>query len=251
MDKVYDVIVIGGGAAGLMAAGQAAQMGAKTLLLEKMERPGRKLFISGKGRCNLTNTAPIPEFIDHFGQNGRFLRNAFHRFFAPDLIEFFEQHGVPTMTERGGRVFPSSESAQDVINALEKWNRRYGVEIRLHALVENLVIEEGRVAGVKVGEKTLPAKTIIIATGGASYPGTGSTGDGYQFAKVVGHKIVQIRPALVPLTTAGDIAQKCQGLSLRNVAVTVWIDGKKSNVGFGEMLFTHFGVSGPIILSLS
>lgn len=251
MPKTYHVIVIGAGAAGLMAAGQAAQMGAKTLLLEKMERTGRKIFISGKGRCNLTNTAPVEEFIEHFGKNGRFLRQAFHRFFAPDLIEFFEQRGVATVTERGGRVFPASESAQDVIAALERWNRRSGVEIRLHAQVDRLVIDSGRVVGAAIGSSILAAKTIIVTTGGASYPGTGSTGDGYAFAEAAGHKIVPIRPALVPLTTAGDTAQKCQGLSLRNVAVTVWTNNKKTDQGFGEMLFTHFGVSGPIILSLS
>jgi len=251
MVETWDVIVIGGGAAGLMAAGQAAQSGAKTLLLEKMERSGRKLFISGKGRCNLTNTAPIREFIAHFGKNGRFLRQAFHRFFAPDLIQFFETHGVPTITERGGRVFPASESAQDVIDALEKWDRRNGVEIRLHAQVDGLQVEADCITGVRVGGNILPTKTVIIGTGGASYPGTGSTGDGYQFAREVGHTIVPIRPALVPLTTAGDTAQKCQGLSLRNVAVTVWTAGKKTDEGFGEMLFTHFGVSGPIILTLS
>lgn len=251
MPKNYNVIVIGAGAAGLMAAGQAAQMGAKTLLLEKMERTGRKIFISGKGRCNLTNTTPVREFIEHFGKNGRFLRQAFHRFFAPDLIEFFESRGVATITERGGRVFPASESAQDVIEALERWNRRNGVEIRLHAEVNRLVIEDDRVVGAAIGASVFKAKTIIVTTGGASYPGTGSTGDGYQFARTVGHKIVPIQPALVPLVTAGNAAQKCQGLSLRNVAVTVWTNTKKTDQGFGEMIFTHFGVSGPIILSLS
>lgn len=251
MPKTYDVIVIGAGAAGLMAAGQAAQMGAKTLLLEKMERTGRKIFISGKGRCNLTNTAPIREFIEHFGKNGRFLRQAFHRFFAPDLIEFFEARGMATITERGGRVFPASESAQDVIAALERWNRRNGVEIRLHTQVDRLIVKDGEIAGVAVGSSNLYAKAVIVTTGGASYPGTGSTGDGYRFAEAVGHKIVPIRPALVPLTTAGDYAQKCQGLSLRNVEVIVWINNKKTDQSFGEMLFTHFGVSGPVILSLS
>ncbi len=251
MPETYDVIIIGGGAAGLMAAGQAAQLGAKTLLLEKMERTGRKIFISGKGRCNLTNTAPIREFIDHFGNNGRFLRQAVHRFSSPDLIEFLNQREVPTITERGGRVFPASESAQDVVDALEKWNRRSGVEIRLHTRVDHLVVEDGNVVGVGVGSSILAAKTVIVTTGGASYPGTGSTGDGYRFAEAVGHKIVAIRPALVPLNTAGDAAQKCQGLSLRNVAVTVWTNNQKTGQDFGEMLFTHFGVSGPIILSLS
>jgi predicted Rossmann fold flavoprotein len=251
MSKTYDVVVIGAGASGMMAAGEAAQLGAKTLLLEKMERPGRKLFISGKGRCNLTNTAPIREFIEHFGKNGRFLRQAFHRYFAQDLIDFFKQQGVPTITERGGRVFPASESAQDVIDALEKGARRNGVEIRLNSPVNGLLIDGDQIVGVKTSPKPIPAKTVVLATGGASYPGTGSTGDGYQFARETGHTIVPVRPALVPLTTAGNAAQKCQGLSLRNVNVTVWQNGKKSDQAFGEMLFTHFGVSGPVILTLS
>lgn len=248
----YDVIVIGGGAAGLMAAGQAAQVGARTLLLEKMARPGRKLFISGKGRCNLTNTAPIREFIQHFGTNGRFLRQAFHRYFAPDLMAFFEQLGVPTITERGGRVFPASESAQDIVNAFEAWNRKMGVSARLNAPVDHLFVEKKRVRGVVLHPSSqIAARAVIVATGGASYPGTGSTGDGYRFAEALGHTIIPIRPALVPLVTAGDIAQKCQGLSLRNVKVSVWVDKRKADQAFGEMLFTHFGVSGPIILTLS
>ena len=246
-----NIVVIGGGAAGLMAAGQAADLGQKTLLLEKMDRPGRKLFISGKGRCNLTNQAPIDDFIKHFGENGRFLRQAFHRFFAPDLITFFNTLGVPTITERGGRVFPASESAQDVISALVQWNKNVGVELRLHSAVDRLLIEDRRVVGVGIGKSSISAKAVIITTGGASYPGTGSTGDGYRLAEAVGHSIVPIRPALVPLITAGRIAQKCQGLSLRNVKVTVWTNNKKTDTGFGEMIFTHFGVSGPIILTLS
>lgn len=251
MPETYDVIVVGAGASGLMAAGQAAQVGVRTLLLEKMERPGRKLFISGKGRCNLTNTAPIRDFIEHFGSNGRFLRQAFHRFFAPDLLAFFESQGLSTITERGGRVFPASESAQDVIDALERYCYQSGVNLRLNSPVENLVIADQRVAGVEISHNRILARCVIIATGGASYPGTGSTGDGYRLAESVGHKIVPIRPALVPLVTAGDTAQKCQGLSLRNVEVTVWINSKKTDQAFGEMLFTHFGVSGPIILTLS
>ncbi len=247
----FDVIVIGAGAAGLMAAGQSAQSGAKTLLIEKMERPGRKLFISGKGRCNITNSAPIHDFIDHFGENGRFLRQAFHRFFASDLITFFDSLGVPTITERGGRVFPASEVAQDVIDALVRWNKKSGVELHLYSQVNHLRLDGNKILGVETEQSTLSAMAVIVTTGGASYPGTGSTGDGYRFAENVGHKIVPIRPALVPLTTAGKTAQKCQGVSLRNVSVTVWVNDKKTDTGFGEMLFTHFGVSGPIILTMS
>ncbi|MEA3338809.1 MAG: NAD(P)/FAD-dependent oxidoreductase [Chloroflexota bacterium] len=254
------VIVVGAGAAGLMAAGQAAEQGADVLLLEKMSRPARKLRITGKGRCNLTNVATIPHFIEHFGSGGRFLRQAFYRFFAPDLADFFEALGVHTVTERGGRVFPASGEAQDVVGALARWVRGRGVTVRTQAPVERLLVEEGRVVGVQVSARNqvflkkpgfYHADAVIIATGGASYPGTGSTGDGYLLAKAVGHTIVPIRPALVPLETAGDVAPRLQGLSLRNVTARLLVEGKKQAELFGEMLFTHFGLSGPIILSLS
>lgn len=253
------VIVVGAGAAGLMAAGQAARMGAETLLLEKMDRPGRKLSIAGKGRCNLTNIAPVSEFIAHFGPNGRFLRQAFHQFFNADLVAFFEELGVRTVTERGGRVFPASSQAQDVVDALVRWIHKQGVTLRTRSPVERLLVEGGRVVGVQVSRNRVSeekpgfyrADAVIVATGGASYPDTGSTGDGYRLAQAVGHTIVPIRPALVPLETAGDVAPRLQGLSLRNVVVRVGVDGKKQAEAFGEMLFTHFGLSGPIILSLS
>jgi predicted Rossmann fold flavoprotein len=247
----HQVIVVGGGASGLMAAGQAAESGAKTLLLEKMHRPGRKLRITGKGRCNLTNLAPLPEFVAHFGTNGRFLRQAFSRFFAADLVAFFEGLGVRTVTERGGRVFPTSDQAQEIVDALVRWVDEQGVTLRTRSPVERLLVEGERVVGVTSGDRLYRAGAVIIATGGASYPGTGSTGDGYRLAESVGHTIVPIRPALVPLETAGDVAPRLQGLSLRNVTARVWVGGKKQAEAFGEMLFTHFGVSGPIILSLS
>ena len=261
------VIVVGGGAAGLMAAGQAADLGAETLLLEKMDRPGRKLRITGKGRCNLTNVAPMSEFMAHFGPNGRFLRQAFHRFFTPDLVGFFEDLGVRTLTERGGRVFPVEGQAQDVVDALLGWIRERGVTLKTRSPVELLLLEGGRVVGVHVSNapgRVYRGHAVIVATGGASYPATGSTGDGYRLAGSVGHTIVPVRPALVPLETTGDIAARLQGLSLRNVSVRLWMmpqsrqpdsspgqTGKKQAEVFGEMLFTHFGVSGPIILSLS
>ncbi|MBU1660520.1 MAG: NAD(P)/FAD-dependent oxidoreductase [Chloroflexi bacterium] len=247
----YQVIVIGGGAAGLMAAGQAAGSGAKTLLLEKMDQPGRKLYITGKTRCNLTNITPLPKFIAHFGPNGRFLRQAFHRFFSDELLDFFDELGVPTITERGGRVFPASGQSKDVVHALVRWNKWQDVEIHTHSPVDRLLIENNRVTGVATPEAVYCAEAVILATGGASYPGTGSTGDGYEFAKSAGHTIVPVRPALVPLITAGNIAPRLQGLSLRNVSVYVWVNGRKEDQAFGEMLFTHFGVSGPIILTLS
>ena len=245
------VIVVGAGAAGLMAAGQAAEQGADVLLLEKMPRPALKLRITGKGRGNLTNVAPLPDFIAHFGANGPFLRQAFARFFAPDLIAFLEGLGVPTVTEQGGRVFPASGRAQDVAEALLRWARERGATLRTGAPVERLRVEGERVVGVQVGGRDLPAEAVIVATGGASYPATGSTGDGYRLAESVGHTVVPIRPALVPLETAGPLARQLQGLSLRNVTARVYVAGQKRAERFGEMLFTHFGVSGPIILSLS
>jgi len=263
----YQVIVIGGGPAGLMAAGQAAASGAETLLLEKMSHPGRKLLITGKGRCNLTNVAPLEEFIEHFSPDGRFLRSAFTRFFTDELIEFLEKLGVETVLERGERIYPVSNDAQDVVDALTYWLHKNGASIHTHAKVERLLVENERVMGVQVANppgsvqepkaKGQPAsieyraKSVIIATGGASYPGTGSTGDGYRLAEGVGHTIIPIRPALVPLETSGKIAPRLQGLSLRNVNARLMVDGKKQAEAFGELLFTHFGLSGPIILSLS
>jgi predicted Rossmann fold flavoprotein len=251
----YHVIVVGAGPAGLMAAGQAAGLGARTLVLEKMERPARKLGITGKGRCNVTNVAPMEDFIAHFGPGGQFLRQAFHRFFAPDLVAFLEQElGLATVTERGGRVFPASESAPQVVGALVRWAQARGATLRTGAPVERVLVEEGRVVGVALrppGSRLYDADAVILATGGASYPGTGSTGDGYRMAEALGHTVVPIRPALVPLETAADVAQRLQGLSLRNVNVSLLLDGEREAEEFGEMLFTHFGVSGPIILTLS
>jgi predicted Rossmann fold flavoprotein len=246
------VIVVGGGPAGLMAAGQAAQGGARTILLEKMNRPGRKLRITGKGRCNLTNIATLDDFIAHFGDSGRFLRQAFSRFFSEDLIAFLTQLGVSTVTERGGRVFPTSGDAGEVVDALVGWATRQGATLLAGSGVRSVLHEGGQVTGVETaGGRVFQADAVILATGGASYPGTGSTGDGYRMAESLGHTVMPIRPALVPLETAGDIAPRLQGLSLRNVTVQVQVDGRKEAEGFGEMLFTHFGVSGPIILTLS
>ena len=249
---VPDVIVIGGGPAGLMAAGQAAMHGARTTLLEKMERTGEKLNITGKGRCNLTNTDPREEFINHFGKQGRFLRQAFARFFSQDLLDFFADIGVKTHPERGGRIFPDGEDAQEVTQELVQWAIMQGVNIQTKSKVKALIVEDDHIKGVLTQtNRRLSAKAVILATGGASFTHTGSSGDGYQMAAQLGHTVVPIRPALVPLKTKGDICQRMQGLTLRNVKVTIFIDGKAALQDFGEMLFTHFGISGPIILSMS
>lgn len=246
------VIVVGGGASGMMAAGQAAAAGARTFLLEKMPRPGRKLAITGKGRCNLTNVASPAEFVSHFGPAGPFLRQAFHRFSNDDLVAFFEGLGVPTVVERGGRIFPASSRAYDVVDALTQWMRAQGVTVHSGVSVEGLLIEGGQVSGVRdAGGREHRADAVVVATGGMSYPATGSTGDGYRLARSAGHSIVPPRPSLVPLETKGDTAARLQGLSLRNVKVSALIEGEKRKDLFGEMLFTHFGLSGPVILSLS
>ncbi len=248
----YDVIVVGAGAAGMMAAGRAAERGAKVLLIEKMNQPGRKLRITGKGRCNLTNVAPMREFMEHVGDNWRFLKHSFNTFFSTELIEFFQSKKVDITVERGGRAFPTSELAGDIFTALVRWVERNKVEIKKELRVERLIIEDSIIKGVEVyGGKSYLADKVIVATGGASYPATGSTGDGYKLASEAGHTIINVRPALVPLETAGSIAPQLQGLSLKNVKVNVWMDGKKQGDAFGEMMFTHFGLTGPIILTLS
>lgn len=251
-NPLVDVIVIGGGPAGLMAAGQAALGGARVILLEKMDQPGRKLRITGMGRCNLTNIIDREAFITHFGRNGRFLRQAFGHFFNEDLIRFFEDIGVETITERGGRVFPKDMDAKKLTAILADWAKICSVDIIRECPVDKVNIQDGRVTGVQTrAGRPISANNVIIATGGASYVGTGSTGDGFRMARDLGHTIKSIRPALVPLKTAGSTAQQLQGLPLRNARVSLYVDGKKSNEMFGEMLFTHFGVSGPVMLTLS
>jgi hypothetical protein len=245
------LVVVGGGAAGLMAAGQAALCGAEVIVLEKMTRPGRKLCITGKGRCNLTNVAPLAEFLGHFGPTGPFLRQAFHRFFTPDLLAFFAELGLTVVTERGGRVFPASGKAPEVLAVLERWLARCGVGIRTGVTVDRLIIKDGRLTGVVSAGKTTACDALILATGGASYPLTGSTGDGYRLAEEAGHRLVPIRPALVPLVTEGNLAARMEGLQLRNILVRLFVDGKKRAEAFGELTFMEFGLSGPVILTLS
>lgn len=247
----FDIIVVGAGPAGLVAAGHAAELGAKVLILEKMRSEGRKLLITGKGRCNITNAAPIGEFITHVFPNGKFLRNAFSQFFSKDILQLLEKNGLESVLERGGRYFPATDKSLDVLRAILKWVNEAGAEIRCGLRVEKLVVENGAIVGVKSNGEYFAAKKVILATGGKSYPATGSTGDGYELARQVGHTIEKPIPALVPLETKGSVAQNLQGLNLKNVKAVIWVDGKKAGEDFGEMIFTHFGLSGPIILTLS
>lgn len=246
------VIVVGGGAGGLMAAVSAAQAGAEVILLEKNNRLGKKLLITGKGRCNVTNTAQLQEFVKNIPGNGKFLYSVFSNFFNWDIRNFFEELDVPLKEERGGRIFPVSDKAIDIVNAFEKLLRRLAVQIKLNEAVRFLKIEQGKIIGVITEEDTVyDADAVILATGGASFPGTGTTGDGYRMAKQVGHTIIDLFPALVPLECEEEWVKDFQGLSLRNINLSVLVDGKVEKEIFGEMLFTHFGVSGPIILTLS
>ena len=247
----YHVIVVGGGAAGMMAAGQAAKSGAKVLLLEKKEHLGRKIAISGKGRCNLTNEENVSDFISHYPGNGRFLHGILREFDNVALREFFASYGVETKVERGGRVFPISDDAEKVVEALKAFLADKGVHVRSGIAVEEILVENGQVKGVRGGQRQYLAPSVIVCTGGSSYPATGSNGDGFRFARKMGHSVITPRPALVPLKTAEDWVKELQGLALKNVEASLWIGGKKKNAEFGEMLFTHFGVSGPIILTLS
>ncbi|MFH1755283.1 MAG: NAD(P)/FAD-dependent oxidoreductase [Candidatus Latescibacterota bacterium] len=251
----HDVIVIGGGASGMLAAGCAAENGARVLLLERNKRLGNKLRITGKGRCNLTNTCETAEFIEGYGRNGKFLYRALREFSNQDLVRFFNQQGVDTKEERGGRIFPVSDKAVDVVNALERYMSKHNVTVKLNSRVGRIELnrESNAVTGValKNRAKIIESGKIILATGGLSYPGTGSTGDGYAMAKQLGHSVVPLQPALVPFETVEKFPKDLQGLSLENVEVTVLCDSRKITTEFGDMLFTHFGVSGPIILRLS
>ncbi len=246
------IIVIGAGPGGMMAAAKAAENGAEVLLLEKMNRVGKKMLITGKGRCNITNAADVPEIIRNITGNGRFLYSALQSFDNQDVMRFFQEHGVEIKVERGQRVFPVSDKAQDAVDAMYMYLHELGVKIRTEARVRDILTAEGHAAGVRlIDGEILSASAVILATGGASYPGTGSTGDGYAMAEALGHTIVPLRPSLVPLETEEDWPLAAQGLSLRNVRVQLLADGQKIAEEFGEMMFTHFGVTGPIILSLS
>lgn len=246
------VIIIGGGAAGMMAAYQAAKEGNQVLLYEKNEKLGKKLFITGKGRCNVTNACEIEELFDHVVTNKEFLYSGFYSFSNEMVMELFEELGCPLKVERGNRVFPVSDHSSDVISALERGLKAQHVKVFLNTKVKGLIIKEEQACGVRLESgDTVMGDKIIVTTGGMSYQATGSTGDGYDFAKKVGHKVTKLTPALVPFQIREDFCQKLMGLSLRNVGVTLCADGKKVYEDFGEMLFTHFGISGPVVLSAS
>jgi predicted flavoprotein YhiN len=271
------IIVIGAGAGGMMAAGRAAELGAPVLLLEKTDGPAKKLLISGKTRCNVTNSREIDEFISMYGTNGRFLYRAFHRFFRDDLLQFLKRYGVTTKTEDNGHIFPASDDARDVVRALRKYMDEGGVELRTNAKVTAINVDGGRVTSVQTEKETFPASAVILATGGSSYPGTGSSGDGYRMAAALGHTIVKIRPALVPLAVReAELAKSMQGVSLSNVRLTACrcasedidmsktpkrdcgrgIPGNKPPALIiesrtGEVMMTHSGIGGPTTLLIS
>ena len=247
-----NVIVIGGGAAGMMAAIMSSRNGNQVTILEKMRSMGRKLSITGKGRCNITNATDMDNFIKNVPGNGKFLYSAFSQFTNQDAINFFNEIGVKTKVERGDRVFPVSDSAMEVIDKLKRELEKQNVKVIVDTPVKCLVIKDGKVTGVKTESgKTFECDKVILATGGKSYPTTGSTGDGYKIAKAVGHTIVEPKASLVPLETFEKKVEKLQGLSLKNVGVKVFDGEKLVYEDFGEMLFTHYGVTGPVILSAS
>ena len=246
------VIVIGGGPAGMLAAISASMQGNDVTILEKMNSLGKKLCITGKGRCNITSSLPIEEFIKNTPGNGKFLYSAFQNFNNQDIINLLKEQGLKTKEERGNRIFPVTDRASDVLDALIKKLKKQGVKIITNCKADEILTEKNRVIGVKAQNKIYEADKIILATGGKSYPTTGSTGDGYKFAKKLGHTIIEPKPSLVALETRGqsiEICQKLQGLTLKNVGIKFVKDNKAIYEDFGEMLFTHFGVSGPTILS--
>ncbi len=245
------VFVIGGGPAGMMAAANAANAGHRVTLFEKNEKLGKKLYITGKGRCNVTNVADRDLFFSHVLKNPRFLFSAFSHFDNRALMTRLENAGVPLKTERGGRVFPVSDKSNDILRAMECIVRESGVEVRLNARVDEVLSRDGSVYGLKVDGRELTCDAVVIATGGVSYPQTGSTGDGYSFAKALGHTIEQPVASLVPLTTNETWPHELSGLTLKNVTLTAKCGKKVVFSELGEMLFTHFGVSGPLVLSLS
>ena len=251
-DGAARVLIVGGGAAGMMAAITAADSGAEVTLFERNDSLGRKVRITGKGRCNVTNDCDLNEFLSNVSTNPRFLYTALSRFSTQDTKDFFEAAGVPLKTERGKRVFPVSDKAGDIVYALDKACKSRGVRI-VHQRVKELLISDGRVVGVMTSDGVAEGDAVILCTGGRSYPKTGSDGDGYRFAKAAGHTVTAISPSLVPITAEGNLCASMQGLSLRNVRLTIVRTDNCKTVfeDFGEMMFTHFGLTGPLVLSAS
>ena len=246
------VLIVGGGAAGMFAAAAAAMKGCDVFLFEKNEKLGKKLYITGKGRCNVTNNCGPEELLTGVVRNPKFLYSAFYTFGSREMMDFLEQAGVPLKTERGNRVIPASDHSSDVIRALERQMKKYGVHIHLNSKVEKVVCEEEKVSGICLENGTFyPGDAVLVATGGLSYPSTGSTGDCYIFAREYGHKVTELSPSLVPLHTEEEYIPRLKGLSLKNVRLTIKKDKKVLFEDFGEMMFTHFGVTGPLILSAS
>lgn len=250
MSEKFTTVVIGGGPAGLMAAYTLASDGLKVILLEKNDSPGRKLGITGKGRCNLTNNCSPDALLQNIPVNPKFLMGSFSRFSVSDTMNFFETHGLPLKTERGNRVFPVSDKALDVVSCMIRAAKGVGVEF-LKASASEVIVNEHKVCAVSTSKGRIECGFCVIATGGLSYPGTGSTGDGYRMAAALGHTIIPQKASLVPLEASPDLCKALQGLSLKNVSLTVLENGSEVFFDFGEMLFTHFGVSGPLILSAS
>ena len=247
-----NIIVVGGGASGLMAAYVAARQGANVTLLEKMTTLGRKLMITGKGRCNITNIASIPDIIKNMPGNGSFLYSALNQFTNQDITHFLRDYGVDTKIERGGRVFPVSDKAIDVVEAFGRALEECKVVIYYNESVKSIKVDGGKIIGVITKQgKEYSADDVILATGGASYPGTGSSGDGYSIVQALGHTIIPVKPSLIPLEVEEEWVKDLQGLSLKNVEACIVMQNKEVASEFGEMLFTHYGLSGPIILSLS
>lgn len=252
MKNRYDVIVVGGGAAGMLAAIFAARNGKEVVLLEQNEKLGKKLFITGKGRCNFTNACDTEDLFQNVVTNPKFLYSAFYSFSNQMVMDFFEEIGLSYKVERGNRVFPTSDHSSDVIKVLEREMKKENVEILLNTKVKSLIIDNNICKGVVLKDKKrITADSTIIATGGVSYPRTGACKDGYDFAESAGHSIVKAQPSLVPFELADSCCKDVMGISLKNVSVTIYADNKKVYSDFGEMLFTHFGVSGPIIIKAS
>lgn len=245
------VAVIGAGPAGMMAAGCAAERGNKVILFEKNDRVGRKLFITGKGRCNLTNNTDPEGLIANTAGNPYFMYSAYYGFTPADTMDFFEGLGVRLKTERGGRVFPVSDKSGDIVRAMERFVKKSGAELRLNTAVEDIYAEDGRIRGIKADGRDIACDAVIIASGGLSYPATGSDGSGLSLARKLGHDVTKLYPSLVPLDTEEKWVSELMGLSLKNIRLTVTVDGTKVYSDFGEMLFTHKGISGPLVLTAS